>query len=198
MTEQQRKNRRAIILIFAMSIIPFCIAWYLSKNPALVATGTNNGILITPAVTTERSEMTGFDEFSTANMKELSGRWVLVNVIPDKECNKVCIEAMHKTRQLRLMLSKDLTRVRRVTLLFKDSDPETAKNWWQEDKRLLRAKPAQSLIAKFKTITQDNLTDGMLFLMDPFGNIMMRYETGFDPYEVKRDLQKLLRISQIG
>ncbi len=198
MTEQQRKNRRAIIIIFAMSIIPFGIAWYLSKNPGLVATGTNNGILITPAVTTERSEMTGFDEFSAANMKELSGRWLLVNVIPDKNCNKPCVEAMRKTQQLRLMLNKDLTRVRRVTLLFQDSDPEMAKSWWQEDTRLLRARPAQSLIAKFRSITGGKLSDGMLFLMDPFGNIMMRYESGFDPYEVKRDLKKLLRISQIG
>lgn len=36
------------------------------------------------------------------------------------------------------------------------------------------------------------------FLMDPLGNIMMQYESGFDPYKVKSDLHKLLKISQIG
>lgn len=198
MTEQQRKNRRAILIIFGMSIIPFCIAWYLSKNPDLVSTGTNNGILITPPIMTERSEMSGFDEFSSENMKELSGRWLLVNIIPNAECIKECLEAIHKSKQLRLMLNKDLTRVRRVALLFKDSDPETAKTWWQDDTRLLRVKPAQSLIAKFEKIKKGKIPDGMLFLMDPFGNIMMQYELGFDPYKVKSDLSKLLRISQIG
>ena len=97
------------------------------------------------------------------------------------------------------MLNKDLTRVRRIVLLFKNSDPELAKTWWQEDTRLLHMKPSVSLSQKFETLGKKSpLNGGMLFLMDPFGNIMMRYEAGFDPYKVKSDLRKLLRISQIG
>jgi len=38
----------------------------------------------------------------------------------------------------------------------------------------------------------------MLLLIDPQGNVMMRYEPGFDPYKVKNDLLHLLKISQIG
>jgi hypothetical protein len=34
--------------------------------------------------------------------------------------------------------------------------------------------------------------------MDPLGNLMMKYAPGFDPYKVRNDLSKLLRISQIG
>jgi hypothetical protein len=34
--------------------------------------------------------------------------------------------------------------------------------------------------------------------MDPLGNLMMQYDPGFDPYDVKKDLKKLLKISQIG
>lgn len=198
MSNQQQKNRRSILIIFAMTIVPFCIAWYLSNNPELVAMGTNNGELVIPVVTTERAEMTGFDYFSVKNMKELSGHWLLVNIIPNKDCNKSCLDAIHKTKQLRLMLNKDLTRVRRIALLFKDSDPEVAKNWWKEDLRLLRIKPAPSLITKFEQIKKGAVPEGMLFLMDPFGNIMMQYGAEFDPYKVKRDLKKLLRISQIG
>jgi hypothetical protein len=40
--------------------------------------------------------------------------------------------------------------------------------------------------------------DGMLFLIDPLGNLMMQYEPGFNTYKVKDDLMHLLRISQIG
>jgi hypothetical protein len=34
--------------------------------------------------------------------------------------------------------------------------------------------------------------------MDPFANVMMWYPPDFDPYGVVRDLQRLLKISQIG
>ena len=198
MTNQHKKNRRAILIIFGLSIIPFCFAWYLSNNPNLVAKGTSNGELVTPVITTERAEMIGFDAFSTENIKELTGHWLLVNVIPNQDCNTLCVDAIHKTKQLRLMLNKDLTRVRRMVLLFKDSNPELAKSWWLDDTRLLHIKPTQSLVNKLEKIRKGTVAEGILFLMDPLGNIMMQYESGFDPYEVKRDLKKLLRISQIG
>lgn len=198
MTNQQQ-NRRTILIIFGLSIIPFGIAWYLSSHPQWVTMGTNNGQLIIPVVTTERTEMTAFDTFSKHNKKELSAHWLLVNIIPDKHCNALCIEAIYKTRQLRLMLNKDLTRVRRVVLLFKDNGLEITKNsWWQEDTRLLHFKPTASLITKFEQIIKGSVAEGMLFLIDPLGNIMMYYEPKFDPYKVKRDLKKLLTISQIG
>jgi hypothetical protein len=131
-------------------------------------------------------------------MKELDGHWVLVNIVPSSECSKACLEAIHKTKQLRLMMNKDLTRIRRLVLLMQPVDNEVASVWWKDDLRLLRATLTKSLSEKIKQIRQGKIEDGMLLLMDPLGNLMMHYEPGFDPYDVKKDLGKLLRISQIG
>lgn len=198
MNEQQKKNNRTILIIFAMSIIPFGIAWYLSSNAAWMGGATNNGQLITPPITTERNEFIGFDDFSLKNMKELQGHWVLVNVIPNNSCNSVCQQAIHNTKQLRLMMNKDLTRIRRLVLIIEDINQELAKPWWKNDIRLLRSKPALSLVQKLKKIRNSDIPEGMLFLMDPLGNLMMQYDPEFDPYKVKSDLYKLLKISQIG
>ncbi len=181
-----------------MSIIPFAVAWYLSNNTNWIKQGTNNGELIIPPVTTELTEFTGFDDFSIKNMKEISGHWVLVNIIPNRECDLSCQRAIYKTKQLRLMMNKDLTRIRRLVLIMEEVNTEMAQQWWKDDLRLLRSKPTPSLIQKLKKITAPSILDGMLFLMDPFGNLMMRYDPGFDVYKVKSDLGKLLRISQIG
>jgi hypothetical protein len=198
MKEQHKKNKRTMIVIFAMSIIPFGIAWFLSSNTSWMGTSTNNGQLITPLVITEKSEFIGYDDFSVKNMKELGGHWVLINIIPNIDCNTICREAIHKTKQLRLMMNKDLTRIRRVVLIIPEINTDLAKQWWKDDTRLLKAKPSESLLQKLNKITKANISEGMLLLMDPLGNIMMQYESGFDPYKVKRDLGKLLRISQIG
>jgi len=198
MDQIQKKNNRTIIIVFAMSIIPFGIAWYLSNNTNWIDKGTNNGELITPVVTTELNEFSGFDDFSNENIKELSGHWVLINVLPNKDCNLICQRALHKTKQLRLMMGKDLTRIRRLVLIIPDVNIELAKQWWKDDLRLLRSKPVPSLVQKLQKITNNNISEGMLLLMDPLGNLMMQYESGFDVYKVKSDLGKLLRISQIG
>jgi hypothetical protein len=37
-----------------------------------------------------------------------------------------------------------------------------------------------------------------VFVVDPLGNLMMRYDARSDPHGLLEDLRKLLRLSQIG
>jgi hypothetical protein len=245
MNEQQKKNRILILAIFGLTIIPFLIAWGLKENPWLVKGTTNSGQLITPVVTTEANDFSGFDDFSVANRSELAGHWLIVNVIPNTGCNEVCLDSLLKTKQLRLMLNKELPRTRRIALIFKEPVAEQAKQWWLKDtllwrlrrtenkednallssllreenklddalidklignenrefaltSELIRIKPSAELAKKIIEIRQGEVPDGMLFLIDPLGNIMMQYEPGFNAYKVKDDLMHLLKISQIG
>jgi hypothetical protein len=198
LNNQQKKNRLLILLIFAMAIIPFLLAWVLGGKAPFIEGRTNKGQLINPVVTTERSDLIGLDAFSADNIAELKGHWILLNVVPQAVCNKVCLDAFHKTKQLRLMMNKDLTRTRRAVVFLKDVKPETASQWLQDDKVLLKVTPSASLSKKINDIRGGTIPEGMLLLMDPLGNIMMQYEPDFDPYKVKSDLMHLLRVSQIG
>ena len=245
MNNQQKRNRLLIVAIFGMTLIPFLIAWVLKENPGLVKGTTNSGRLIIPPVATERSDFTGFDPFSVKNMGELAGHWLIVNVIPNNGCNEICLDALLKTKQLRLMLNKELPRTRRVVMVYKEQAAESASDWWLKDtllwrlrrtenkesnalflsllheenkmdealikkligndnrefalnSDLIRVKPAARLAKKIRAIREGNIPDGMLFLIDPLGNLMMQYEPGFNTYKVKDDLMHLLRISQIG
>jgi hypothetical protein len=245
MNNQQKKNRLLVLAIFGMTIIPFLIAWGLKQYPGLVTGKTNSGHLIIPPVPTERTDLTGFDPFSAENLGELAGHWLIVNVIPNTGCNEICLDALLKTRQLRLMLNKELPRTRRVVIVFKEPVAEAASQWWLKDtllwrlrrtenkgdnalflsllreenkiddalitklignenrefalnSELIRVKPSEGLAKKIADIRQGTVPDGMLFLMDPLGNLMMQYEPGFNTYKVKDDLMHLLRISQIG
>ena len=245
MNNQQKKNRLLILVIFGMTIIPFLIAWGLKEYPELVKGTTNSGQLIIPPLSIERSDFTGFDQFSVENMGELAGHWLIVNVIPNTGCNEICLDALLKTKQLRLMLNKELPRTRRVVIVFKEPPIEMASQWWLKDtllwklhrtenkednalflsllreenkmddalveklignenrqfalgSELIRVKPSSALVKKIADIRGGKVPDGMLFLIDPLGNLMMQYEPGFNTYKVKDDLMHLLRISQIG
>ncbi len=195
---KQQKNRLMLLLIFSLSIIPFSIAWWLIGNKDLIKGKINYGELITPVVTTERNDFLGLDKFSIDNMNQVTGHWLLVNIIPETECDKPCLEAIHKTKQLRLMMNKDLTRIRRVVMVMKNVQSDKVDAWLRDDSVLLKARPSESLRKKLFDISKGNISDGVLLIMDPLGNLMMEYKPGFDPYKVKSDLTHLLRISQIG
>lgn len=195
---QQRKNRLLTLLIIAMAVAPFLLAWTLKGNLPVIEGRTNKGQLINPVVATERVDLMGLDNFSVDNIAELKGHWIMLNLVPSEACTQVCLESIHKTKQLRLMLNKDLTRTRRAIVFFKDIKPEKIDQWLQDDRVLLKVKPSSALTIKINKIRSGAIPDGMLLLMDPLGNLMMQYEPGFDPYKVKSDLMHLLRISQIG
>lgn len=234
MTNQKKKNQRTIIILALMTLVPFSFAWLLTMDSDFRPGSTNNGDLIIPIITTERAELTGIDQFSINNIDELKGHWVMLNIIPAEHCNKVCSEAIHATKQIRLMINKDLTRIRRAVIVLqgeqqadysswraqgervlktkieelrflnepRKSVTEVRKKlqtpWWEKDYRLLKVKPSTVLATKVRQLLGTEKLDGQLILMDPLGNLMMQYKSGFDPYAVKKDIKKLLRISQIG
>jgi hypothetical protein len=80
-----------------------------------------------------------------------------------------------------------------VDKLIGNDDREFALN-----SELIRVKPSVELAKKITEIRLGIIPEGMLFLIDPLGNLMMHYEPGFNAYKVKDDLMHLLKISQIG
>ncbi len=66
------------------------------------------------------------------------------------------------------------------------------------DPTLLIAGMSDDLLRRLQEAVGSPLAEGGVLLLDPFANAMMWYEPGFDPYGMLKDLQRLLRISQIG
>jgi hypothetical protein len=198
MNTQHKKNKITIVVIFALSIIPFGFAWYLAEHPQALSLGKSNGDLITPPITTQVSDYTGYDRFSSENLTEIPGHWILLNVVTQPDCTAVCNDALYKSKQLSLMLGKDISRVRRVAAFYLSSTPVVLSQEWQDDGHLLKIILNPSLQEKIQHLLASSAAEGSLVLMDPLGNLMMKYPAGYDPYKVKNDLGKLLRISQIG
>ena len=195
-------NRLTVVLIALISLIPFSFAWYLAKNPELVKNRpkVNYGHLITPARPLDYAELMQAPISATENLPEIKGHWVMVQVTQGPGCDVVCQDTAQKTARLRLMLNKDVSRVRRLLLLPGPADAAAAAGdeIGQLDPTLLIAGLSDTLRQRLQEAVGAPLTEGMVLLLDPLGNLMMWYSPGFDPYGVLRDLQRLLRNSQIG
>ena len=194
------RNRLMVISIALISIIPFGFAWYLAKNPQLIRDRqtTNYGHLITPA------KMVGYDLFlqspvnGVENLAEIKGHWVMVQVVNRPVCDDPCKETLQRTEKVRALMSKDIPRVRRLLLFPGNADAQSAQEIATLYPNLLITGMSEALLQRLQEAVGGPLADGTVVLLDPLTNAMMWYAPGSDPLGILRDLQRLLRISQIG
>ncbi|MEO1888297.1 MAG: hypothetical protein ABGX33_00105 [Cycloclasticus sp.] len=152
----------------------------------------NNGELVSPAIPSELSELV--EGGAGIDMGHLKGRWVLLHIDLDGKCSQACEKSVHILGQLKVLLNKDSKRFKRVylakttekvnVLLLNDTDL-TVYSWSTEH------------IEKLSELVE-GLIDGDMLLLDPLGNIMMKYKENADPYGVQKDLKLLFKASQIG
>ena len=188
------KNRLKLIFIAGLFALPVMSAWLVFENPQWLEGGEtkNYGELISPAIATKLSNYVS--NGSEVNMDDLKGRWVLVHLDVDGQCAKSCEKSVHIVHQLNVLLNKDAKRLKRVYLdqsngpiaPFLSEAPELHVFKWNHE--------------NFTALSQQvkQTEDGDMLLMDPLGNIMMRYRQDADPYGIQKDLKLLFKASQIG
>ncbi len=110
-------------------------------------------------------------------------------------CDESCHEALYVLRQSRLMLGKEMERVRRV-LLHGDSAPDTV--FLAEEHQGLITLEDSNLNGLLNKKKPADLPAGGYFLIDPLGNLVMYFRPDLDPADMVDDIKHLLKLSRIG
>lgn len=129
---------------------------------------------------------------STNAIDAIKGKWTFVTIDSGK-CEQACKDKLYFMRQIRLMQGKHMDRISRM-LIVEDSAPlsdEIKREY--EGTAVVRNNPQfmRSLPNK------DGLNDS-IFLLDPLGNLVLRYPANPDPKGVMKDITRLLKASSIG
>jgi hypothetical protein len=122
-------------------------------------------------------------------------RWVLVYV-GDGQCDRTCQYALYVMRQTWLALNADAPRVERVFLATGGCCGPAPLSRGQGGLLVLDASASSGrrLLAQFPREDRNE----MIFLVDPLGNLMMRYDSRRDPKGLLQDLRRLLQLSHSG
>ncbi|HWD21679.1 MAG TPA: cytochrome C oxidase subunit I [Burkholderiales bacterium] len=170
-------NRLKLAGIFVACAAPFVLgwaAWYFGWG-----TGSrgNYGELIAPRV------------LSGPPFAELRGKWVLVS-FDAAACDAACEKKLYFMRQLRKAQGKDEARIERLWIITDSGTPRPE----------LLVAIAGTRVAG--TIQANEAFPGNrrdhVYLVDPLGNLMLRFPRDPDPSRMLRDLQRLLKYSRIG
>jgi hypothetical protein len=189
------RRYRTLYLLIAVCAAPV-IASYVSYYLVQPVGRTNYGELVRPQRPLPALSLTGLDGVRL-DVATLRGRWLMVHV-DTGACAQDCQRKLWNMRQVRLTQGKDRDRIERLWLIVDDAPLETVLMREFEGTLFVRANRAE--LEGFLALPPDSgarLVDH-IWLIDPLGNLMLRWPKNEDPNRMKKDLTKLLRASQIG
>ena len=123
---------------------------------------------------------------------ELHGRWLLVVPAADPCSSPYCQQTLQQLQQLQLALGKEQSRVQRV-LIGKGTSFAAAT---QQRFPGLVVVTAGGVEGAAWNQTLDGFKPAV-FIVDPFGNLMMRYADPIDMRGVLKDVERLLKYSWV-
>lgn len=189
MVRRGRWKLIAILLVCAAPVIASYFTYYVVRPEGR----TNYGELLDPMPGIDGLAVSGLDG-AAADLAAVRGKWVMV-AIDAGDCAKACQDRLYALRQVRLTTGKERDRVERLLLVTGDAAPPAAL-LAQHEGLVVRRAQAASLVAAFPA--PEGSPAEHVYLVDPLGNVMLRFPVAADPSRMKKDLAKVLRASRIG
>jgi hypothetical protein len=192
--------RQRLFLLFLMAcfILPLTVAWWLLADNWRPSGSAQHGELLNPAQPLPSLRFTPVDG-RPWDEAALRNYWLMVYVGGATNCDEPCRTALYDMRQVRLALGKEIIRVNTVLLL--DGMPEVDfRNWLAAEHAEMLAGVASAEIrnAFLQAFPETGRVGAWIYLVDPLGNLLMRYPTTVKPGGMLKDLKRLLRLSKIG
>ncbi len=171
MSPLKARGRRTLLmlaLICAAPVVASYVAYYWFRHPGQV----NYGELLEAKLA---QEIVGtLPEGGKFRLSDYRGRWLFLTVDAGP-CEDACQHKLYATRQARTIQGREQERVVRVWLQANDA-PALARQFLAE-----HPGPTRNI-----------------YLIDPLGNIVLRYPADPDIKRMAKDLERLLRASRIG
>jgi cytochrome oxidase Cu insertion factor (SCO1/SenC/PrrC family) len=203
MNQQVNDNKRGITpvtLLTLIFVVPIIMAVLVYNFEALRPAGTtNHGELIHPPKPLHFTLQDGAGEPFT--QEDIKGRWTFV-VITNGNCDEKCQQQVYLMRQVRWAQGDEMNRVQRLLVVTRSEAVAQLQGLIDQYPGMFVATGEQSRINALLNEFQHDavpLDKGdRIYLVDPLGNLMMRYAPDSNPKGMIKDLKKLLSFSQFG
>lgn len=200
-TKQTARGRWKLLAVIAVCAAPLLASYFMYYVVKPKGGETNYGTLLDarqyPIPSMANKQLDG----SPATLADYRGKWVMLKVGPS-DCQQDCQDQLFAMRQLRTMQGKAMDRVERVWLITDEQPLETMIMRVNDGTHMLRAPAA--VVAKWLPVEQGERAADYVYLIDPLGNLMMRFPKGAvssdtaKASKVHKDIAKLLKASAIG
>lgn len=197
----RRRSRLTLLGILAAFAVPLVLAMLWLRVVQSGGGGelgdTSRGELVQPVVplvSIPLSDVAG----EPLDENVLRGIWTMAYV-PTGECGDVCRQNLYHMRQIRLALNNRMKRVQRM-ILPDPAAPLDAQLLAEHVGLVVVGEAAREAYLAAIDNTEETLApvDDAIYLIDPLGNLMMRFAPDLPPESIFKDVKHLLKVSKIG
>lgn len=164
-----------LALFFAVPVVASWVAWKFDRAPGATS---NYGTLLPPK------------PVPLPDAPALKGKWVLVT-FAGGACDARCERLLYFVRQVRRAQGRESDRIARLWFVTDAVAPRP------EVLAAIEGSVVAPAGGRADFPAEDDAADHV-YLVDPLGNLMMRFPREPDPARVIKDLQRLLRASSFG
>ena len=181
-----------LILTFAVPIIGAYAYYFFADDYSM----GNHGELIQPVIQIDDLSLR-HSNGQPIKKDELIHNWKML-YIAGKECDTACKESIYYMRQINTALGKNANRFEHMIVHQDNMSPEFQEFIIKEHETALHSYISSDKFSEVLTRLPNETTGNAIYIMDPLGNIMMRFSQGTSPKLILKDLNRLLKISRIG
>ena len=183
-----RSNRIKFVMIGVLLLSPIVISYTLFFTGYQPGSSMNYGELL------DLQKLSGSGVIQRKNVifrvKDLHGKWVMLTV-DSGNCDEACKQKLFFMRQIRTMQNKNMHRIERLWLVD-DNVPVEDTLWDEYDGTLIVNAQDSELLNQIAT---GETRRKHIYLIDPYGNLMMRFPEQLEPRKMSEDLKRLLQVS---
>jgi hypothetical protein len=192
--ESQRRVRRQFLLVASLFIVPLATAILLYYSSGWRPAAGAHGELVNPPRPLAVSGLMLRDG-RVAPADVFQGKWSLVHDA-GAACDERTRALLDELAHVRLALDKDSERVRRVLLHQGACDSVEFLSRDADLLVLVAVGPAgKAFLSQFPPALEEGHG---IYIVDPHGNLMMAYPAAGSARGLLKDLERLLRLSNIG
>jgi len=175
-----KRGRVKLALLLALFALPLIAAWTAYVSGWLPGGKANYGTLLSPRLLEDPA------------IAALRGKWVLVQ-IDRAACDAHCERKLYYMRQVRRAQGRQMGRVERLWIVTDAAAPAPALLAAIEGTHLARL--GDRLAAAFPA---ERASTEHIYLVDPLGNLILRFPRDPNPSKMVKDLERLLKYSGFG
>lgn len=190
----KKRSRLPLLAVLAVCVLPVLVS-YLMYYVVRPEGRTNYGELFQPVIDAAKLPATEDGQAKTTSLQSLTGKWLMVSA-GNAACDVTCVERLYLIRQVRATQGKEMERIERVMLITDAGTLSKEVQQAYDGMRMLRVNPVQ--LAAALPASQGQQTQDHIYVVDPLGNVVMRFPANPNPSKMKKDVGKLLRASRIG
>ena len=194
----KKRNPYTVWFVVLSFIAPVALA-YIMFFFVDVKSFVNHGEILNPIIHISSFELKDEND-EIIPEQELTYKWRLISFV-GKDCNQQCETRLLDTRQIHTSLGKDQHRLIRMFVHLEHAGESLSTLIAETHPNVTQVNgDAAVIINALGDNVRENvsITNNEIYIMDPMGNVMMRFTQDQPNKEFLYDLKKLLKASQIG